>query len=103
MKRTICAAALGVTILFGTQAPGRAESPLQSAVGRWLYDANGELVGSVYGVSNDGSTVTVQYGTYLTPGRHLVTLPSSDVVIVQGRATLRTLRADALRDRPREA
>ena len=93
------ATALGITALLGAQTPARAESAAKSAVGEWLYDVNGELVGSVYGVSDDGRTVIVQYGTYLTPGRHLVSLPASDVVIFDGHAMLSMLTADALRDR----
>ena len=94
------AAALGIAALLGGQTPARAESAAQSAVGNWLYDANGTLVGSVYGLTDDGRSVIVQYGSYLTPGRHLVSLPASDLVIVDGHATLRALTANASRNRP---
>jgi hypothetical protein len=43
------AAALGIAALLGPHTPARAESAAQSAVGNWLYDENGTLVGNVYG------------------------------------------------------
>jgi hypothetical protein len=77
-----------------------AELNPQSVVGNWLYDANGQLVGSVYAVADGGRTVVVQYGSYLTPGRHLVSLPAADLALVSGHATLRTLTANALATAP---
>ncbi len=95
----VFAAGLGAAA-FGAAAPAfaqpAAEFNPQAAVGHWLYDVNGDLVGSVYAVTDGGRTVIVQYGTYLTPGRHLVALPAADLAEIAGRATLRTMTADAL-------
>jgi len=93
-------------VLLGllTGAPALAQTAaggsVQSVVGRWLYDANGDLIGSVYAVTDGGATTIIQYGSYLTPGRKLVAIPSAEVTIVGGRAVLRTLTADSLRGRP---
>ncbi|HKM64614.1 MAG TPA: hypothetical protein VJY39_19205 [Acidisphaera sp.] len=99
----VFATGLGAAAL-GAAAPAfaqpAAEFDPQSAVGHWLYDSNGELVGSVYAVADGGRTVIVQYGTYLTPGRHLVAVPSADLAEVAGHATLRTMTADALAAAP---
>ena len=108
------AAALAFAALLGAAAPALAQSTLdaptldrslpsanlRSAVGNWLYDSDGTLVGSVYAITDGDRTVIVQYGSYRTPGRHLVALPSTDLAVVDGRATLRTLTADALAARP---
>ena len=86
---------LGLSLL-GVTPPAfsqQATPSIQSAVGHWLYDMNGELVGSVYALADSGQTAVLQFGSYLTPGRRLVSVPVGYVVIVNGRATLRTLTA----------
>jgi hypothetical protein len=97
-------AALVFATALGAAAPALAQPAAefnpQSVVGNWLYDANGELVGSVYAVTDGGRTVIVLYGSYLTPGSHLVSLPAADFAVVGGHATLRTLTADALAASP---
>ena len=89
---------------LGAAAPAFAQPAAEfnprAAVGHWLYDANGELFGSVYAVTDGGRTVIVQYGSYLTPGRHLVAVPAADFAEVAGHTTLRTITADALAARP---
>ena len=92
--------ALAIAAVLGAATPALAQSAAQSAVGKWLYDANGEIVGSVQSVRDDGRTAIVQYGTILTPGNHLVAIPAEDVSMVGGRATLSTMTADALRSHP---
>ena len=99
--KTILSAVTALTLLAGTTAgfppTAFAASPsIESAIGNWLYDVNGELVGSVYAVADSGRTVVLQFGSYLTPGRHLVSVPVADVTIMSGRATLQTLTAQEL-------
>ena len=95
----ILAASLGSASL-GLATPALAQRAAEfsprSAVGNWLYDANGELVGSVYGVADGGRTVIAQWGSYLTPGRHLVSVPAADFAMVGDHVMLRTLTANAL-------
>ena len=90
MKK-LTAAALAIALL-GTTAPAFAQSgapsAARSAVGGWLYDVNGTLLGSVYALQDDGHTAIVQIGSYRSPGRHLVAIPSSDIVISGGHAVL---------------
>jgi hypothetical protein len=97
-------AALALAALLGTAAPALAQSDAaavaQSAVGSWLYDANGDRAGSVYGVTDGGRTVIIQWGTYFTPGRKLVEVPATDLAIRDGHVTLRTLTAEAVRGLP---
>ncbi|MBV8094825.1 MAG: hypothetical protein JO110_16685 [Acetobacteraceae bacterium] len=90
MKK-LSAAALAIALL-GATAPAFAQSDTpsaaSSAVGGWLYDVNGTLLGSVYSLKDNGHTAIVQIGSYRTPGRHLVAVPSSDIVISGGHAVL---------------
>ena len=99
MKFAMIAAALAVTLLCGP-APALAQSTetsaARAAVGHWLYDADDSIIGSVYGITDGGRTVILQYGSYLTPGRKLVLVPADNVTIVNGHATLRGLLADDL-------
>jgi hypothetical protein len=103
MKYAPAAAALALALL-GSAAPVLAQtadpSSIRSAVGQWLYDADGRIVGSVYALSDDGRTATIQVGTYLTPGRKLVTVPATALTTVDGHATLRTLTATDLKVSP---
>ena len=105
--KTILSAVTALTILAGTSAglpraafAQQASPSIESAVGNWLYDVNGELVGSVYAVADSGRTVVLQVGSYLTPGRHLVSVPVADVTIMNGRATLQILTAQELEHLP---
>lgn len=90
MKK-LTAAALAISLL-GTTAPAFAQADMpsaaRSAVGGWLYGADGTLLGSVYSLKDEGHTVIVQIGSYVTPGRRLVAVPSSDIVISGGHAVL---------------
>ena len=103
LSASLGAGSLGIAAL-GTATPAIAQPATefnpQSLVGNWLYDANGTLIGSVYGVTDGGRTVIVQWGSYLTPGRHLIAVPSADFASIGGRTMLRTLTAEALASRP---
>jgi hypothetical protein len=105
--KTILSATTALALLVGSNAfyvaPALAQqtSPsLAAAVGHWLYDVNSDLVGSVYAIADSGRTVVLQFGSYLTPGRHLVSVPAPEVAIMNGRATLQTLTAQDVEHRP---
>ena len=97
MSKLASACVLGLALL-GAIAPATAQETsrsLQSCVGDcWLYDNTGQLIGSVYALTDGGRTVVLQLGSYLTPGRRLVPVPAANVAIVDGRATLRALTAE---------
>ncbi len=90
-KLTFATTALALGLL-GAAAPAVARpiapSPARSALGDWLYDSNGSMIGSVYSLTDNGRTAVLQLGTYLTPGRHLVAVPATDITIVGGHAVL---------------
>jgi hypothetical protein len=65
--------------------------PAADAVGHWLYDANGEVIGSVRGVSADG-TARVMIGSYLQPGSHEASVAARDLATVDGKVVLRQER-----------
>jgi hypothetical protein len=104
--KTILSAVTALALLAGSTgfvSPAHAEQASQSlepGVGNWLYDANGQLIGSVYAVADSGRTVVIQIGSYLTPGRHLVSVPAADVAVSNGRTTLQTLTAQELEHLP---
>ena len=83
------------------QASIEASSPsiAASAVGRWLYDAQGQIIGSVRRISDDGRVVTIIVGSYNQPGIYEARVPASALFIVNGRVTLRTETIDALSTR----
>ncbi|HME20906.1 MAG TPA: hypothetical protein VKI44_06020 [Acetobacteraceae bacterium] len=91
IKLTYAATALALGLL-GAAAPALAQSttpsPARSALGDWLYDSNGGLIGSVYSLTDNGRTAVLQLGSYRTPGRRLVAVPATDITIVGGHAVL---------------
>jgi hypothetical protein len=91
IKLNATSAALAV-VLLGAAVAGSARadtpSPARSALGDWLYDSNGSLLGSVYAITDNDRTVVLQIGSYLTPGRKLVAVPASDIAVVGSHAVL---------------
>src|SRR5271165_5956700 len=96
IKLTYAATALALGLL-GAAAPALAQSatpsPARSALGDWLYDSNGGLIGSVYSLTDNGRTAVIQLGTFQSPGRRLVAVPATDITIVGGHAVLTGMSA----------
>ena len=69
---------------------------ITAAVGHWLYDDRGEIVGSVKSVSADGRTATIVLGVYTLDDVRVVEVPVDVLSVVDGRVTLRTETAQAL-------
>ena len=87
------------------QAPVGPVSPYavaSSAVGRWLYDLQGNKIGSVRRLSGDGRTVEIMVGSYFQAGSHAATVPAAALSLVDGNVTLRTGTAEALNTAPRK-
>ena len=67
-----------------------------SAVGHWLRDPQGRIIGSVRSLSPDGQTAQIMVGAYFQEGSHLATIPADALSVTNGRVTLRTDTAVAL-------
>ena len=70
-----------------------------SAVGRWLYDPEGNSIGSVRGLADGGRTAVVMVGSYFRPGSYEARVPASALSVVDGKVTLQTEMLQALNAR----
>jgi len=75
-----------VPLDMGAMAP-MTVAGLPSHVGEWLYDPDGEVVGSLERLRGDGEAL-VRVSTYLMPGNRFVVVPVRDLGVVQGRVVL---------------
>jgi hypothetical protein len=73
-----------------------ASSVTSRDVGHWLYDAQGNKVGSIRSLSADGRTASIMVGSYGQPGSHEARLLASTLSMVNGRPTLRAGTVEAL-------
>jgi hypothetical protein len=95
-KLALAVAAFGVATTLST-LPAFAQSAapdLQSAVGDWLYDSHGNLVGAVDAIV--GQTALIRYGSNMTWGQPIVSVPASEISVVGNHAVLRTFTAAEL-------
>ena len=99
LHRTVAAsvAALGLLAVVGAGSAQAQQSPAAAqAVGRWLYDAQGNTVGSVRALTDDGRSAVIMLGSYFRPGSHAVTVPIRQFAVVDGKVTLRSETALAM-------
>ena len=110
MKTTLLAAAAALSLAAATaQAasgsgdpfPFRAPGIAASTIGHWLYDAQGNTIGSVRGVTDGGRTAVIMVGSYFRPGSYEARVPASALSVVDGKVTLRTETIQALNAGPR--
>jgi len=96
---------LAASLVLSVSGAAMAQAPVgpitpyavaSSAVGRWIYDLQGNKVGSVRHLSNDGRTVVIMVGSYFQSGSHEAMVPATALSIVNGNVTLRTGIAEAL-------
>ena len=78
-----------------TVAPGVAAS----AVGHWLYDAQGNSIGSIRGLADGGRTALIMVGSYFRPGSYEAQVPASALSLVDGKVMLQTEMFQALNGR----
>jgi len=76
------------------QTPAR--SIAASAVGHWLYDQQGNKIGSVRSLTDGGRTAVIMVGTYFESGSRDVRVPASTLSIVHGQVMLRPETVAAL-------
>ncbi len=67
-----------------------------SAVGRWLHDSQGNVIGSVRSLTDDGRTAIIMVGSYFQAGSHVDTVQASSLVTVNGKVMLRNETVQAL-------
>ncbi len=91
---SVSAGAMAQAVADPTQSAAPAVAA--SAVGRWLYDAQGHILGNVRSLDANGRTAVIMVGTYFQDGSHLATVPASALSIVNNRVTLRTDTVEAL-------
>jgi hypothetical protein len=73
-----------------------AASTASSAVGHWLYDTRGNIIGSVRSLTNEGQTAVIMVGSYFQPGSHLDTVRASSLTMVDGKVMLKNETVQAL-------
>ena len=100
------AAALVLSVSGGAMAQSAADqivspSVAASAVGHWLYDPQGNTVGSVRGLVDGGRTAVIMVGSYFRPGSYEARVPASALSVVDGKVTLQTKTLQALNARSR--
>ncbi len=88
-------AALADTPVAPASEPAAA-SVASNAVGHWIYDSRGNIIGSVRSLTNDGQTAVIMVGSYFQPGSHLDTVHASSLVNVNGKVMLRNETVQAL-------
>jgi hypothetical protein len=90
---TAVALGLAAAPAFACEGPAKVSS---SAVGSWIYDDTGHIVGSLRNLTDHGRKATVMVGSYLLPGSHLVTVPADVLQMANGRVTVGHDTATAL-------
>ena len=80
-------------------APSNNAEPVagaDAAVGRWLYNPRGDIIGSVRGLADNGRTAVIMVGAYFQPGSHEARVPARGLSVVEGKVTLRAESVEAL-------
>ena len=81
---------------------GGAALAQDNLTGRWLYDAQGNAIGSVRALTPDGRAAEIMVGSYFRPGSYATTVPAGALSIVDGKVMLRPETVQALNTVPRE-
>ena len=109
-RRLSLTAALVLSVSSGAMAQtaaeiaaGQAVSPsfLASTVGHWLYDPQGNTIGSVRGLADGGRIAVIMVGSYFRPGSYEAQVPASALSVVDGKVTLQAETIQALNARSR--
>ncbi len=70
------------------------------AVGHWLRDPQGRIIGSVRSLTDGGRTAVIMVGSYFQAGSHEARISSSALSMVNGNVTLRPETVQALNTTP---
>lgn len=93
---SISGTALAQTTYNSTTNHAQIYSVAASAVGRWVYDLQGNIIGSVRSLTDDGRTAIIMVGSYFQQGSHEARVPSENLSIVNGKVTLQAGTVQAL-------
>jgi hypothetical protein len=97
MKTVLLATAvvlgLAMTPAFAAEVPATVSG---DAIGSWIYDQSGQIVGSLRNLIDHRRKAIVMVGSYMLPGGHLVTVPADILWMVNGRVTVEPEAATAL-------
>ena len=96
LAMSISGTALAQTAYNSTSNHAQLYSVASSAVGRWLYDLQGNIIGSVRSLTDDGRTAIIMVGSYFQAGSHEARVPSENLSIVNGKITLQSGTVQAL-------
>ncbi len=96
MALSLGAAAFAQPMVSPATEQAAAHSVASSAVGHWLYDPQGSIIGSVRSLTDDGRTAVIMVGSYFQPGSHLASVHASSLSIVNGKVTLQNETVQAL-------
>ena len=66
-----------------------AQTAQENLAGHWLYDLQGNTIGSVRAFTDDGRTAQIMIGSYFQPGNHTETVPAGALSVVDGKLVLR--------------
>ncbi len=97
----LCALSLAIALaLTAAGCSVTANPPINTvgadAVGRWLCDPDGAVIGSVRSLSTDGRTANVMIGSYFEPGSHEVQVPIGSLSVAGDKAVLQQETLQAL-------
>ncbi len=70
------------------------------AVGHWLRDPQGHIIGSVRSLTDGGRTAVIMVGSYFQAGSHEARISSSALSMLNGNVTLRPETVQALNTTP---
>ena len=88
MNARVLTLTAALTLSAGVAAQAAETAPATALANHWLYDVNGNTIGSVRKLTDGGQTAVIMVGEYLRPGSHEATVPASALAIHDGRVTL---------------
>ncbi len=89
-------AAVAQTAVYPATDQAAVYSTASSSVGRWLYDLQGNKIGSVRSLADNGRTAVIMVGSYFQEGSHEARIPVSALSVVNGKTTLHSETVEAL-------
>ncbi len=80
------------TAVLDTVSP----SDAARSVGKWVYDPQGNVIGSVRGLTDGGRTASIMVGAYFQPGSRQVSIPARALSVTDGKVSIDSETAQVL-------
>jgi hypothetical protein len=96
IRTFVTAAALLASFAGAAAAQTATDAAPANSVGKFLYDQQGDTVGSVRRLSDGGRSAVIMIGFVGQPGSHEVTVPASALDVAGGKVVLRAETMQAL-------